>query len=105
MQLSLFQSIWPTMKYQPGQANIVVDALSWSQHPVAEEPNQAQKATAREHILLLSSSSVEPQIEDLQKWRKAYQEDPKLRIVLQKLCQGQQCGGQFLSLVGLLVVK
>ena len=103
--MGLFQSIRPTIKYQPRKANIVADALSQSQRPVAEEPNQAEETTAWEEVLLLSSSSIEPQAEDLQKWKKAYQEDPKLRIVLQKLRQGQQCGGQFLTPAGFLAVK
>ena len=53
---------------------------------------------AHEDVLLLSGSSAEAQVEDLQKWKKAYQRDPKLRIVLKKLRLGQQCGGQFLTL-------
>ena len=105
LRLGLFQSIRPIIKYQPGKANIVADALSWSQRPAAEESDQAEEATAREEVLLLSGSSAEPQAEDLQKWKKAYQEDPKLRTVLQKLRQGQQCGGQFLTPAGLLAVK
>ena len=50
---------------------------------------------AQEDVLLLSGSSAEAQAEDLQKWKKAYQKDPKLRTMLQKLRLGQQCGGQF----------
>ena len=64
-----------------------------------------QEATTWENVLLLLGSIVEPQAEDLQKWRKAYHKDPKLRTALQKLCQSQQCGGQFLTLAGLLAVK
>ena len=81
------------MKYQHGKANIVADALKSSQCPAVEEPDQTQEATTQEDNLLLSSSLAEPQVEELQKWRKAYQEDPKLRTVLQKLRPGQQCGG------------
>ena len=89
LRLGLFQLIRPTIKYQPGKANIVVDTLSRSQRPTAKDSNQAEEATAQEDVLLLSGSLAEPQVEDLQKWKKAYQEDPKLRVVLQKLRQCQ----------------
>ena len=95
--LGLFQSIWPTIKYQPEKANIVADALSRSQRLAAEDSDQAEEATVWEDVLLLSSSLAEPQAEGFQKWKKAYQEDPKLRTVLQKLRQGQQCGGVVIS--------
>ena len=91
------------MKYQPGKANIVADALSWSQRPGVEE---SEKATAQEEtVLQLTSSSVKPQPEDLQTWKQAYQEDPKLKTVLSKLRQGQPCSGYYLTLAELLAVK
>ena len=61
-RLGLFQSIRPTVKYQPGNANIVADGLSWSQHPTVED---TEEATTREDVLQLTSSLVEPQAEDL----------------------------------------
>ena len=89
--MCLFQSIQPTVKYQPRKANIVADALSWSQRPAAEDPEEA--TTEEEVVLQLTSSAAEPQAEDLQTWKRAYQEDSKLKIVLPKLRQGQPCGG------------
>ena len=78
------------MRY-PGKANIVANALSQSQRLVAEDAKVA--TTGEEEVLQLTSSLVEPQTEDLQTWKKAYQEDPRLKTVLSKLCRGQPCGG------------
>ena len=91
------------MKYRPRKANIVADALSQSQRPAAEESEEA--TVEKEEVLQLTSSSVEPQAEDLQTWKQAYQEDPKLKTVLSKLRQGQPCGGHYLIPIGLLAVK
>ena len=91
LRLGPFQSIRPTMKYQPGKANTVADALSWSQRPAVKESEEA--TTEEETVLQLTSSLVEPQAEDLQTWKQAYQEDPKRKTVLSKLRQGLPCGG------------
>ena len=91
------------MKYQPGKANLVTNALSRSQRPAAKETEEA--IAEEEEVLQLTSRLVEPQAEDLQTWKKAYQEDPRLKTVLSKLRRGLPCGGQYLTPAGLLVVK
>ena len=76
--LGLFQSIRPTIKYQPWKANVVADALSRSQRKLEEGPTDdiATAATMIErHISTLSGASVELTTEDLQQWTKAYKED------------------------------
>ena len=65
MQLGLFQLISPTMKYQLGNANIIADAQSRSQCPIAKEPEQRQEAIAWEDVLLLSASLAKPQDDNL----------------------------------------
>ena len=68
LRLGLFQSIRPTIKYQPGKANVVADALNRSQRKL-EEDSTDDVATAaamiERHVLTLSGASMELTIEDL----------------------------------------
>ena len=76
--MGLFQSIPPTIKYQPRKANVVADALSRSQRKLEEDStDDGATATAmiERHVSTLSGASVELTSEDLQQWMKAYKED------------------------------
>ena len=90
LRLGLFQSIRPTIKYQPGKVNVVADALSRSQRKL-EEDSTDDGATATAmiewHVLTLSGASVELTIEDLQQWTKAYKEDKGHVAAFMKLRQ------------------
>ena len=69
LRLGLFQSIRPTIKYQPGKANVVADALSWSQRKETEDSMDDPMATTvaiEEHVTTLSGFSVELMAEDLE---------------------------------------
>ena len=58
-----------------------------SQRPTAKEIEEA--IAEEEEVLQLMSNSIEPQAEDLQTWKRAYQENPRLKTVFYKLRQGQ----------------
>lgn len=87
--LGIFQSIYPIIKYQSKKATGVANALSQSQCHTTKERDEASKAIVWEEVLLLSSNSAEPQVEDIKKYRKAYHDDSKLKIGLNKLPQFQ----------------
>ena len=78
MRLGLFQSIRPTIKYQPRKANVVADALSQSQRKEIEDSMDDQMAivvVVEDHMSALSGFRVEFMTEDLQTGTKAYKED------------------------------
>ena len=69
LRLGLFQSIRPTIKYQPGKANVVANALSRSQRKLEEgSMDDVAMATAmiEQHVSTLSGASVELTSEDIQ---------------------------------------
>ena len=78
MRLGFFQSICPTIKYQPGKANIVADTLTRSQHKVEEGSigdTAAVVAMIERHVSALSGMSIEMIAEDLLGWTTTYKED------------------------------
>ena len=67
LRLGLFQSIRPTIKYQPGKANVVADALSQSQKKEVEDSMDDPEVTTvavEEQVSALSELSVELTMED-----------------------------------------
>ena len=88
LRLGLFQSIHPTIKYQPRKANVVVNALSRSQCKL-EEDSTNDVATAammiERYVSALSRVSVELTTKDLQQWTKAYKEDKGHIVAFMKL--------------------
>ena len=76
VRLVFFQSIQPTIVYQPGKANILADALSRSKriepdaiHSMIENGDHA------EEIVVMTRRSIVA-IEEVKIWKTAQEEDP-----------------------------
>ena len=103
-RLGLFQSIQPKMQYNLGKANTVADALSRSQ------PNSSMMEKQKIDVLkddeigvfALNGTTMIANAGELQKWIKAYNEDPRLRSMVEKLRQRQIVEGFSLFPQGLL---
>ena len=71
LRLGLFQSIHPTIKYQPGKANVVGDTLSRSQKKLekgsTDDSTRVAAAAIEAQISALGGVSVTLTTEDPQK--------------------------------------
>ena len=93
IKLGLFQSIRPIIKYQPGKANIVADALSWSQRYNAQDIPpilpMAEDKDDQDHSFVLSGMGVQLPTDVQQKWTMAYKQDRSHKTAFNQLRQGK----------------
>ena len=90
VRLGLFQSIRPTLKYPPGTANIIANALSRSQRGTSNANAKGQDLH-KEHkgdedaVFALTGTMMTMQIAELKRWKQAQANDPKIQPTIQQL--------------------
>ena len=109
IRLGLFQSIHPTIKYQPGKANIVTDALSRSQQCNAQDIPpaipMAEDKDDQDQLFVLSRMGVQLLKDMQQKWTMAYKQDRSHKTALNQLRQGKPADKYYLTPIGLMAMK
>ena len=78
IRLGVFQSIQPTIRYQPGKANIIADALSKTRGTLS----RAQEPEDDAMVNVMTRSMIVP-TEEVQLWHKAQREDPVVQEIIE----------------------
>ena len=104
VRLGFFQSIQPSITYQPGKANVLADALSrskWVELDSKETENMKEGNQAQEVAVMTRSSIVASK--EIKEWKTAQEEDSVVRDTIERVRQRQERKAFALTPQGLLV--
>ena len=109
VRLGLFQSILPTIKYQPGKASIVADALSRSQRGTSDADVEDQRLHKEQKededvVFALTGTTMTMQPAKVKRWKQAQADDPKIQPTIQQLQQDRKLDHYELTPQGLLII-
>ena len=104
IRLGFFQSIQPSITYQPGKANILADALSRSKRVEldAEETEDTREDNQAQELAVMTRSSIVAS-EEINERKTAQGEDPVVRETIERVRQRQERNAFALTPQGLLV--